>query len=364
MQMKMQKQTLFWLGMAVFFFALLYILQGILLPFVLAFAIAYLLDPAVDQIERIKFSKRKKLGRNVGTLIALNLFVLLFVALALLLVPVIQTQVKSIVSVFPQYLKELSQQYNPFMAEIKKQFGMDGLGGIEEVAGQHVSAALGLMNDAFKQVVEGGTALLSLFSVVVITPVVTFYVLRDWDHVIAKLDAWLPREHAPIIRQQMRLVDQTLSGFVRGQGMVCLTLAVFYALSLTVVGLDFGLTIGLFSGLMSFIPYFGTGLGALISIVIAIKQFPDWFSVGLVAGIYAVGQVLEGYVLAPRFVGPRVGLHAVWIIFALMAGGSLFGFVGVLLAVPAAAAIGVWARFGIQQYMKSDYYQGGVKRLR
>jgi predicted PurR-regulated permease PerM len=147
---------------------------------------------------------------------------------------------------------------------------------------------------------------------------------------------------------------------VRGQGIVCLILGGYYALGLTLAGLDFGLTIGLFSGFMSFIPYFGTGLGALISIVLAIKQFGDWFSVGLVIAVFVVGQILEGYVLSPHFVGPRVGLHAVWIIFALMVGGSLFGFVGVLLAVPAAAVIGVWTRFFINRYMESSYYSGKI----
>lgn len=354
---------LFWISMILLALAALYILQEILLPFVLGFAIAYLLDPLVDMLQKVgitgRDNKKRTISRGHATLIALTLFSSIVVAIISMLVPVVQAQVISIAQTVPRYLKELSGYARPYYDMVLGQVSLASEEGqVTDLAGKHVSTALGLMSGAFKKLVEGGAILFSLFSVVIITPIVSFYLLRDWDNIMRKVDGWLPRKHADTIRTQILLIDQSLSGFVRGQGLVCLILGIFYATSLSIIGLDFGLTIGLFTGFMSFVPYFGSGLGMTISIVVALKEFSDWLSVALVLGIFMVGQFLEGYVLSPRLVGERVGLHAVWIIFALMAGGSLFGFVGILLAVPLAAALGVLFRFAIDQYKQSTYYTG------
>ena len=350
----------FWVSIAILSLATLYVLQDILLPFVLALAIAYLLDPLVDRIEKFGLRKgwRRILNRSSATLIALGLFAFFVVSVISLLIPVLQSQLRSITITFPQYFNDFIAMAKPYYQPLLDQVSADDNAKLTELAGKQVSTALAILDGAFRRIVESGSVLLSLFSVVIVTPVVTYYVLHDWDKIVLKIDSWLPRPHAATIRTQIGLMDDCLSGFVRGQGLVCLILGLFYAIALSIVGLDFGLTIGLFSGLMSFVPYFGAGLGLLISVVVAIKQFPDWFSVLLVLGTFVVGQVMEGYVLSPRLVGSRVGLHAVWIIFALMAGGSLFGFVGILLAVPVAAALGVLFRFMIERYQSSEYFQG------
>ena len=202
-------------------------------------------------------------------------------------------------------------------------------------------------------------AFANLISLLVITPVVAFYLLRDWDRLIARIDTWLPRDHAETIRERVREVDRTLAGFLRGQGTVCLILGLFYAIALSIAGLDFGLVVGLVAGLLSFIPYVGAIIGLVLSVGLALLQFDDWLRVAIVAGIFFVGQAVEGNFLTPKLVGESVGLHPVWIIFGLLAGGALFGFVGVLLAVPAAAVIGVGVRFALDRYLQSPYYRGG-----
>jgi predicted PurR-regulated permease PerM len=211
---------------------------------------------------------------------------------------------------------------------------------------------------ALIRIVGSGVAFANLLSLLFITPVVAFYLLRDWDHFVRRIDDLLPLEHRKTILAQFREVDRNLAGFARGQASVCLVLAIYYALGLTLVGLEFGLVVGLGIGLISFIPYVGSITGLIVSLGIALAQFPTWGPVGLVLGVFVVGQILEGYVLTPRLVGNRVGLHPVWVIFALLAGGTLFGFVGLLLAVPVAAVIGVLTRFAVQQYLASRYFRG------
>lgn len=351
----------FWVSITLLLLAALYVLQEILLPFVLAFVVAYLLDPLVDRMERL--GRRNRLlgllySRANATLIALSLFTSVLVAVVSLLVPVVQAQVRDIAMTFPHYFGSFMALVQPYYQPLLNDLSMGDNAKLGDLAGQQVGTALQIMDVALQRLIQSGSALLSLFSVVIVTPVVSFYLLRDWDKLVQKIDSFLPVPHADTIRGQMHLIDLSLSGFVRGQGLVCLILGIFYALGLSIVGLDFGLTIGLFTGLMSFVPYFGSGLGMLISLVVAIKQFPDWFSVGLILAIFMVGQILESYVLSPRLVGERVGLHAVWVIFALMAGGSLFGLVGVLLAVPLAAALGVLLRFMLDRYRRGPFYLG------
>jgi predicted PurR-regulated permease PerM len=204
----------------------------------------------------------------------------------------------------------------------------------------------------------GGVAFFNLLSLLFITPLVAFYLLRDWDGIVAVVDDWLPRDHAPVIRAQLAAVDRVLSGFVRGQLTVCLVLGVFYALGLGLVRLDFGLVIGLATGLISFVPVFGTLVGFAVGIGVALVQFGFAWQVAAVAGVFLAGQAIEGNFLTPKLVGSRVGLHPVWTIFALLAGGALAGFTGLLLAVPAAAVIGVLSRFAVARWVASDAYRG------
>jgi len=206
---------------------------------------------------------------------------------------------------------------------------------------------------------QGGLALFNAVSLILVTPIVSFYLLRDWDRIIAKIDSWLPRQSASAIRSVMKDIDVTIAGFVRGQGTVCLFLAVFYGIGLTVVGLDFGLLVGVATGLISFIPYFGMLVGMVTAVAIAVFQFGNIVEVVLVLVVFGLGQGIESMFLTPKLVGDKVGLHAVWVIFALMVGGATFGFTGVLLAVPVAATIGVLVRFFLSQYLDSPLYSGG-----
>ena len=225
-------------------------------------------------------------------------------------------------------------------------------GSVDAVAGTGITGLLaGLWS--------GGVAFLQLLSLVIITPVVAFYLLRDWDRIVEHLDSLLPVAAAPTIREQLRKIDDTISAFVRGQAIVCLILGAYYAVALTLIGLPFGLLVGIGAGLISFIPYIGAAAGLIVGLVIAYTHFDQWTPIIGVAAVFLAGQTVESYVLTPRLVGDRVGLHPVWIMFALLAGGALFGFTGVLLAVPAAAVIGVLLRFAIARYRDSDLYQGG-----
>jgi predicted PurR-regulated permease PerM len=217
--------------------------------------------------------------------------------------------------------------------------------------------AAGLGTALIARLVEQGLALVNVLSLLALTPLVAFYLLRDWPRVVADVDDWLPRRHAPVIREQARKIDAVLAGFARGAATVCIAQAIFYAVALTLAGLDFGLVIGLTAGAISFVPYLGALVGLVSSVGVAIYQFwPAWPRIALVAGIFFTGQILQDYVLAPRLIGTQIGLHPLWVIFAVLAGGVLFGFVGVLLAVPACAVIAVLVRFAIARYKESALY--------
>jgi predicted PurR-regulated permease PerM len=208
---------------------------------------------------------------------------------------------------------------------------------------------------------ERGVAIINLLGLLFITPVVTFYMLRDWEKLVASIDGALPLDHADTIRKLTTESNAAIAGFMRGQALVCLSLGTFYGIGLTLVGLQFGLVIGLIAGAISFIPFVGTFVGGVMALGMALAQFPpDWIGVVKVAAVFVVGQMLEGNFLSPKLVGDRVGLHPVWIMFALLAGGSLFGFTGVLIAVPVAAILGVVARHFIARYRDSDLYRGGA----
>ncbi|TWB46147.1 AI-2E family transporter [Nitrospirillum pindoramense] len=346
------RQTRFWLIGLVLGIALIWLLRGMLLPFVAGMAIAYLLDPVADRLEGFG------LPRLAATCVVLLVFVVAVVLAILLLVPLIQQQVSQLIESLPAIITwardETMQRVRSLMAALPP----DDIERLRGAASEYVGTLVGWGADFIKNLFTGGAALFGLVSLLFITPVVAFYLLRDWDRMVATLDGWLPREHAEVIREQLRAVDRTLAGFVRGQATVCVALGAFYALTMTAVGLNFGLVIGLIAGILSFIPYVGTVVGFGASVGVALFQFHDVWREGLVVALYILGHLLEGYVLTPKLVGDKVGLHPVWVMFALLAGGSLFGFTGVLLAVPVAAIIGVLVRFALRQYLSSSYYTG------
>ncbi|WP_207458819.1 AI-2E family transporter [Azospirillum sp. SYSU D00513] len=342
----------FWLiGFAVFALAL-WVLADMLLPFVAGLAIAYLLDPLVDRLERLG------LARWLGTTLVLLSFLVLIVLLVLLLVPLVRAQATHLAEVLPSYATSVRQRLMPTIDQLVRRLSPQDVARLRDAAGNYAGDALSWVGAVLSRILSGGVALFDVLSVMFITPVVAFYLMRDWDILVAKVDSWLPRHHIGTIRAQAREVNETLAGFVRGQATVCIVLGLFYAVALSAAGLDFGLVIGLVAGILSFIPYVGSLFGFVASTGLALLQFDSLWRVGIVVAIFLLGQAVEGNVLTPKLVGERVGLHAVWVIFALLAGGSLFGFVGVLLAVPVAAVIGVLARFALGRYMESPYYRG------
>jgi predicted PurR-regulated permease PerM len=345
----------FWLTGLVVFFIVLYLLRSILLPFVAGMAVAYLFDPLCDRLER------RGLSRTWATTLVTAVFLLAGLAVLILLVPVAVGQLSDFVKRVPGYLGTLQTQLLQLSDIVQAQVSPETLQRVRDLAGGSLDKIFGWLTGLVTGLLSGGIALANLLSLLVITPIVAFYLLRDWDRILEQLDSWLPREHADTIRDLARQIDERMAGFVRGQGTVCLVLGAFYAVGLSIVGLDFALVIGLISGLLSFVPFVGSLVGFAASVGLALAQFDSWLRIALVAAVFLLGQAAEGNFLTPKLVGERVGLHPVWVMFAMLAAGALFGFVGVLLAVPMAAVAGVMLRFAMQQYLDSDYYRGSGK---
>ncbi|HYG85863.1 MAG TPA: AI-2E family transporter [Azospirillum sp.] len=348
------RQIRFWLIGFALFVSALWLLSDMLLPFVTGLAIAYFLDPLVDRAERLG------LPRWAGAVLVLLSFVLVMVLFVLLLLPLVQAQASLLLDTLPQYAQVLRDRVLPALDRLLHRLSPEDVERLRSAAGQYAGEAVGWLGRVMRGILSGGLALFDVFSVLFITPIVAFYLLRDWDKLVGTVDGWLPRQHLTTIRAQVLEVNRTLAGFVRGQALVCLVLGLFYAVGLSAAGLNFGLVVGLLAGLLSFIPYVGTLFGFATSTGLALLQFDEWWRVGVVVVIFVFGQMVEGNVLTPKLVGDKVGLHPVWVMFALLAGGSLFGFVGVLLAVPVAAVIGVLTRFALRRYLASDYYNGAV----
>lgn len=358
--MTARQHTIFWLGFGLVFLALVWVLSDILTPFVLGIGIAYFLDPLTDRVEQ------KGASRSMAAGIVLLVF-LAFLGLVLALtLPVLFDQFVRFFNALPSYVDNIKQAMVPVVDWAQQRLTL--LSSSESFqekasgyAGEAASKAISWGTEVLQQIWSGGSALFNLLSILIVTPVVAFYLLRDWDLMLKKLDGWLPRAQARTIRGLLREMNATISGFLRGQALVCIVLGLMYAVSLSLVGLDFGFFIGMMAGVLSFIPYVGSLVGFVVAILVCWFQFGDIVSLALVSGIFGLGQFIEGNFLTPKLVGEKIGLHAVWVLFALMAGGSLLGFVGVMIAVPVAAVIGVMVRFALQQYLNSPYYTGRPK---
>ncbi|MCC9625760.1 AI-2E family transporter [Thalassospira sp. MA62] len=348
--MTLRQQARFWLIFVVGFFVLVWLFSGILLPFLAGMAIAYFLDPLADRLER------RGCGRTFATSIITVLFFLVLLIVMLLIVPMIGSQLAGFLERLPGYIDTLRNSVAPYLQHVLDRVAPETLQSVSDAIKGQTSNALKWVGNILTNVLSGGLALLNFLSLLFITPVVSFYLLRDWDRIVAKIDGYLPRHSADDIRQCVREIDETLAGFVRGQATVCLLLGLFYGLGLTLVGLEFGFVIGLMTGVVSFVPYFGMIAGFAVGMGVALAQFGLGLDVALVALVFGIGQILEGNFLTPKLVGDKVGLHAVWVMFALLAGGAVFGLVGVMLAVPVAAVIGVLVRYALRQYLNSRFY--------
>src|SRR5262249_2424670 len=341
--MSFTRPILFWIAMLAAVIAVVTLLREVLLPFVAGMVLAYLLDPVANRIERLG------MNRLVATLIIIVVLITGIALLIALIVPIIVSELGYFIESFPQYLRRLqSLTTDPDRPWLSKLVG-EGLSEAERSLGELTKLASSWIATFLRSIWSGGRALLSIFSLAVVTPIVAFYLVYDWNRMIAAIDNWVPPARRDTVRALAREVDDTISGFVRGQSALCL--------ALWLIGLKHGVVIGFAAGFLSFIPYVGSLSGLAILTCVAIAQFwPDWASNLLVPAIFFVGQFLAGYVLALYLVGPRVHLNPVWVMFALFAFGYLFGFVGLLIAVPLAAAIGVLMRFALRQYYASPLY--------
>jgi predicted PurR-regulated permease PerM len=341
----------FWLGALAVFFLLLYLLSPILLPFAAGGIVAYFLDPAV------RWLARWHVPRWLATLIVLVLFGVVLILLMALIVPLLRLQVTELINRLPGLFTQASSLLDQALQVASKRLPAEDFQKVRAALGGSVGDILSWAIRQGQAVLTSGLALANLLSLVFITPVVAFFLLRDWDRIVAHIDGWLPRDYLETIREQARLVDAMLGGYIRGQFLVCLALAIFYAGALTAAGLDFGLIVGILTGILAFIPYLGFATGFVLATGLAAIQF-GW-GVGLVwvLVVFAIGQVLESAFLSPKLVGERVRLHPVWVIFALLAFGTLFGFLGVLIALPAAAVTGVLVRFALSRYIASTLYR-------
>jgi predicted PurR-regulated permease PerM len=335
--------TVAWLGLQLF--------ASVLLPFVVATGIAYFLDPLATRLARAGMPRGAAAFLLILALIAGGLLC------ALLLYPLILAQLAILTGRLPGYVDLTRHWLRDLIAHLQERLGPEFVDDrLRDLVGGQVGTMVSFLTSATTRLIGGGFALFNVLTLLVVTPIVGFYMLRDWPTVIVRVDSWLPRRYASVLRAQAREVNRILSAWVRGQALCCVLLALFYAVSLSLVGLDLGLIVGLTAGLLSFIPYVGTITGGVSALALAAAQFQSWEGVLLVAGVFLLGQTLEGYVIYPRFLGDRVELHAVWVIFALFAGGAAFGFLGVLLAVPVTAVIGVLARFWLRRYLTSPLY--------
>jgi predicted PurR-regulated permease PerM len=349
--MTLRQQLIFWLATLAIIVFVLWLLSDILLPFIVGAALAYLLNPLANRLQRVG------VNRTLAALLMVGVMVVAFVVLALVIVPVVAEQLSALISNIPGYVTRLqallAEQNVPWLRRLIN--SGDGSQTISDLVSQGAVWLAAFLRSLW----SGGKSLISIFSLLIVTPVVAFYLICDWPRILATVQNWIPLPHRETVNGLAREIDIAIAGFLRGQTGVCLILGAFYAISLTLVGLNFGLLIGLISGLITFIPYVGSMTGLVLAVGVAVAQFwPEWTMILLVLGIFLVGQFVEGNILAPKLVGESIGLHPVWLMFAMFAFGYLFGFVGLLVAVPLAAAIGVLTRFALRRYMASSLYIG------
>lgn len=348
MALTVRTQLKYWGIAAMILAVILWFLGNVLLPFVLGGAIAYCLDPVADRLERMGFSR----GASVGIITVAA--IVIFVVLALAVVPLFVNQMIQLFETAPQLFRDLqaflTEKFPNLMVE--GNVVQDTLVSIGEAIRSKGGA---LAETALTSV----SSLLNIIMLFLIVPVVAVYMLVDWDNMIAKIDELVPLDHKEMIRALAREIDTVLAGFIRGMGSVMLILGTYYAVALWAVGLQFGLVVGVVAGVLTFIPYVGAIVGGGLAIGLAMFQFwGEWWWIVAVWAIFQSGQFIEGNIVTPRLVGDSVGLHPVWLLLALSVFGALFGFIGLLVAVPLAAALGVVVRFLNATYRSSRLYLG------
>jgi len=362
--MRIEWQIAFWLLMLVLAGFGIYLFANVLAPFIAALAIGYVLDPVAGRLQKLGLS------RLIATLIILLVFVVFLLVIVFGVAPVLGRQFAGFVASLPDYVTRLQALVSGEAAVLMQKYGGEWLSklgldttadasSIQKTLSNFVSQGATWLGNFLKSIWSGGQAVVGAVSLLVITPVVAFYLLLDWDKMISTLQSLVPPRYRDTVFELAHEIDRAMAGFLRGQSLVCLFLGLWYGVGLTLIGLDFGFLIGISAGLLSFIPYVGSMMALVLSAIVALVQGWPYLSLfGLAMAVVGTGQFLEGNVLSPKLVGASVGLHPVWLIFALLAFASLFGFGGLILAVPLAAAAGVLIRFAARRYKASQLYSG------
>jgi predicted PurR-regulated permease PerM len=344
------RQAIFWLVALIVFFLLVHLLSGILLPFVAGFGIAYLLSPLVTM------QVRWRVPRALASLLALLLFLFAIIAVGVLVVPVLELQAAELVKAAPAIAGYMRDEAQHLLDLAQQQLPPEDIQKAHDAIGNWTGSALAWAAGLIERLLTSGLAIANLLTLLLITPLVAFFLLRDWPAIGKKLDDMLPRPYAPTIRQQAHLVNQTIAGYLHGQALVSLIVGVYYAVTLSIIGLNFAIILALLIAILSFVPYVGEATGVLLAVSLAAVQFGTWGKIAIIAVIFLIGHLGASDFLQPKLIGSRVHLHQVWVIFALLAFGELFGFLGILLALPAAAVIGVLVRFAMARYLESPLY--------
>jgi len=343
-------RLLFWIGLLLLVIVVLGLVQAILMPFATGFAIAYILAPGVTSLER------RGVRRSLASLFVLALFLVGLASILVILVPLIQGQIVQLITRVPNLVHALQDQLGQLILMLQEHLPAEDVGKVRDLLGAKLAEAMTWLAGLVQGMITSSLAILNILSLVVVTPIVTFFLLRDWERMVAQVDSYLPRQSLETVRGQARLVSDTLVGFVHGQALICLILAIYYGIALSLAGLASGVALGLLIGVLAIIPMLGVTTGFILAVGLAASQYGTASAILTVCGIFAVGQLAEANILTPKLLGDRIHLHPVWVIFALFAGGTLYGFVGVLVAVPAAAVIGVLARFALSSYRRSSLY--------
>lgn len=352
--MKFRQQPVFWVGATIVLFVFLYSLWSVALPFLAALVIAYLLNPLVERLHKLG------MGRLAATLFIVACFIVVLAFLLLLGIPAIAHQIAALVARLPDDMARLQAFVNEYMGPFLDRLGSsDLLPQVQKYMGDIVGQTVSWLAKFLPSLVSGGQAIVSFVSLVIITPVVVFYLLLDWRLLVGWINTHLPVNYRDTVWTLGREISVAIDGFLRGQLLVCICLGCMYAFGLWLIGLNSGITIGLIAGMISFIPYVGSLTGLVLAVGVAVAQFwPEWTMIVATFAVFMVGQFIEGNILSPKLVGASIGVHPVWLMFALFVFGSLFGFGGLLIAAPMAGVLSVLARFAMQQYRNSVFYLG------
>lgn len=350
--MQIKQSTIQWGIIFSVLFLAIYLVSSVLMPFIFGAIMAYFLDPVTDKLQE------KGLSRNRATIAVLGIFLGIIVGIFALAGPLLVEQISGLFTKIPEYLAQLEKEHGESVKALVSQYAPDFQMQAKDAAVQYSSQLLKISTSLLGGFIASSTSILSFLSLVFISPIVAYYLLRDWDVIVKKIDDLLPRSKVSVIRKNLVKMDKIISAYIRGQVTVCLIMSVLYSLNLTLAGLNYSLAIGVLTGILTFIPYVGMTIGALTGLIVAYMQFGFEIQFAWVVVAFLLGNLLEGNFITPKIVGESVELHPAWVIFALLAGGATLGFTGVLIAIPAAAVIGVLTRSSVEAYKESGLYLG------